>query len=132
MYEVLKLFYTVHYNVGAVCILILFGIIFVLTKKNYRTALILGVILVVINVYVYKKTIDRVWTLTEGERSWKFSIEKDWTITEVVDEKDTVVYHWCWLDQWWDNIASTDLVGTLWGTKQVDKYRKTSEERMKD
>jgi len=132
MYEVLKLFYSVHYNVGAVCILILFGIIFVLTKKNYRTALILGVILIAINVFVYKKTIDRVWTLTEGERTWKFSIEKDWTITEIVDEKDTVVHHWCWLDQWWENIASTDLVGTLWGTKQVDKYRKTSEERMKD
>lgn len=79
-----------------------------------------------------KKTIDRVWTLTEGERSWKFSIEKDWTLTEIVDEKDTVVRHWCWLDQWWDNIASTDLVGTLWGTKQVENYRKTSEERMKE
>ena len=132
MYDVLKLFYTVHYNVGAVCVLIIFGIIFVLTKKNYRTALILGVILIAINVFVYKKTIDRVWTLTEGERSWKFSIEKDWTLTEIVDEKDTVVRHWCWLDQWWDNIASTDLVGTLWGTKQVENYRKTSEERMKD
>lgn len=132
MFDVLKLFYSVHYNIAAVCILILFAIIFVLTKKNYRTALILSAILIAINVFVYQKTVNRVWTLTEGDKTWRFSVHKDWTITEKVNEKDTLVHHWCWLDEWWDNIAKTDLVGKLWGTKQVDNYRKTSEERMND
>ena len=133
MFDVLRLFHTVHYNVGADCVLIVFGIIFVLSKKNYRTALILGIILIALNVFVYQKTVNRVWTLTEGDRTWKFSVHQEWTITEIDEEKkDTTVHHWCWLDEWWDQIAKTDLVGKLWGTKQVENYRKTSEERLKD
>ncbi|HHX15153.1 MAG TPA: hypothetical protein GX724_03205 [Fibrobacter sp.] len=126
MIEVLKQFYSVHYNVGALCVLVFMGLFFVLTKKNYRTALILAVILTAFNIFIYNKTANRVWTLTEGEQTWKFSVLKDWTIK---DEKG-VVHHWCWLDEWWYQISKTDLVGKLWGTKEVESYRKTSEERM--
>lgn len=126
MFEVLKLFYSVHYNIGALCVLVLMGLIFVLTKKNYRTALILAVILTAFNLFIYNKTVDRVWTITEGDQTRQYSIAKDWTFK---DEKG-VVHHWCWLDELWYQFSETDLVSKLWGSKEVVKSRKTSEERM--
>lgn len=126
MFEVLKQFYSVHYNVGAFIILLVFTLIYMLSKKNYRGSIIISAIIIALNVFVYKKTVDRVWILTENEKTMRFSVHQDWTITDENGE----LHHWCWLDEWWDRIASTDLVGTLWGTKQVNSYRKTSEERL--
>ncbi|NLO22878.1 MAG: hypothetical protein GX116_00865 [Fibrobacter sp.] len=97
-----------------------------LSKKNHRGSIIISAIIIALNVFVYKKTVDRVWILTENEKTMRFSVHQDWTITDENGE----LHHWCWLDEWWDRIASTDLVGTLWGSKQVNSYRKTSEERL--
>ena len=126
MFEVLKQFYSVHYNVGAFIILLVFTLIYMLSKKNHRGSIIISAIIIALNVFVYKKTVDRVWILTENEKTMRFSAHQDWTITDENGE----LHHWCWLDEWWDRIASTDLVGTLWGSKQVNSYRKTSEERL--
>jgi|BioPla2DNA2_1021312.scaffolds.fasta_scaffold03752_6 hypothetical protein len=126
MFEVLKQFYSVHYNVGAFIILLVFTLIYMLSKKNHRGSIIISAIIIALNVFVYKKTVDRVWILTENEKTMRFSVHQDWTITDENGE----LHHWCWLDEWWDRIASTDLVGTLWGSKQVNSYRKTSEERL--
>lgn len=126
MFEVLKQFYSVHYNVGAFIILLVFTLIYMLSKKNHKGSIIISAIIIALNVFVYKKTVDRVWILTENEKTMRFSVHQDWTITDENGE----LHHWCWLDEWWDRIASTDLVGTLWGSKQVNSYRKTSEERL--
>src|SRR5690554_928760 len=126
MFQVLKQFYSVHYNVGAFIILLVFTLIYMLSKKNHRGSIIISAIIIALNVFVYKKTVDRVWILTENEKTMRFSVHQDWTITDENGE----LHHWCWLDEWWDRIASTDLVGTLWGSKQVNSYRKTSEERL--
>lgn len=126
MFEVLKQFYSVHYNVGAFIILLVFTLIYMLSKKNHKGSIIISAIIIALNVFVYKKTVDRVWILTENEKTMRFSVHQDWTITDENGE----LHHWCWLDEWWDSIASTDLVGTLWGSKQVNSYRKTSEERL--
>ena len=126
MFEVLKQFYSVHYNVGAFIILLVFTLIYMLSKKNHKGSIIISAIIIALNVFVYKKTVNRVWILTENEKTMRFSVHQDWTITDENGE----LHHWCWLDEWWDRIASTDLVGTLWGSKQVNSYRKTSEERL--
>lgn len=36
MIDILKLFYTTHYNLGALAILFVLLLIFFLTKKNYK------------------------------------------------------------------------------------------------
>ena len=53
MIDVLKLFYTTHYNLGAVAILLLMLLIFFLSKKNFKGAIIVGVLLIVYNVGIY-------------------------------------------------------------------------------
>ena len=63
MIDVLKLFYTTHYNLGAVAILLLMLLIFFLSKKNFKGAIIVGVLLIVYNVGIYKRTEGKSWTI---------------------------------------------------------------------
>jgi hypothetical protein len=54
-----------------------------------------------------------------------FSAKKDWTIT---DEKGEV-HHWCWVEEYWQEFASTDIIAKLWGEKSKKKLVKATESR---
>ena len=58
MIDILKLFYTTHYNLGAFAILLLLLLIFFLSKKNFKGAIIVGILLIAYNVGIYKRTED--------------------------------------------------------------------------
>ena len=63
MIDILKLFYTTHYNLGALAILFVLLLIFFLTKKNFKGAIIVFAILIVYNVGIYKRTEGKSWTI---------------------------------------------------------------------
>ena len=63
MIDILKLFYTTHYNLGALAILFVFLLIFFLTKKNYKGAIIVVIILIDYNDGIYKKTHGTSWII---------------------------------------------------------------------
>ena len=54
MIDVLKAFYTIHYNFAALSVLLLLLLIFLLTKKNFKWSIIVLVVLVVFNVFLPK------------------------------------------------------------------------------
>ena len=60
--EVLKSFYMVHYNFGAVIVLMFLLGIFFAVKKNVKGILILLALIAVINVVVFQKTNNKAWT----------------------------------------------------------------------
>ena len=142
MIDILKLFYTTHYNLGALAILFVFLLIFFLTKKNYKGAIIVVIILIVYNVGIYKRTEGKSWTIeidppaaTPNEygsfsepqpikMTFSATPEK-WTIT---DEKGET-HHWCWLDALWDKFANTDVVAWIWGENASKKMMKSTESR---
>ncbi len=136
MIDVFKAFYSIHYNFAAVSVLLLALIIFLLTKKNYKWTIIFTALLVVFNVFIYKKTAGKSWTIElEPEEKTSnsfykpeavkmtFSTTKDWTIK---DDKG-VVHHWCWVDTYWDKFASMDLVAWIWGENSSKKMMKATE-----
>lgn len=141
MFEVLKIFYTTHYNFGAVAILLLLLLIFLLSKKNFKFAIIVGILLIAMNVGIYKRTEGRSWTIeidppaeaTSGYSSYDkpqpikmtFSVHKNWTITD--DKGNT--YHWCWVDEYWDKFSNTDIVAWIWGENASKKMTKSTESR---
>ena len=141
MIDVLKAFYSIHYNFAAVSILLLALNIFLLTKKNYKWTIIFTAVLIVFNVFLYKRTDGKEWTLeaatvknefgmeSKGE-DMTFSVRKNWVNEKgiVVDRGDTV-HHWCWVDVYWDKFASTDLVAAIWGENSSKKMMKSSETR---
>lgn len=140
MIDVLKVFYPTHYNFAAVGILLLLLLIFLLTKKNIKGALVVLAILIAMNVGIYKRTEGKSWTIeippeeTSVQDSFTipqpifmtFSVKKNWTIT---DEKG-VTHHWCWVDEYWDRFANTDIVAKLWGSNASKKLTKSSESRV--
>ena len=140
MIEVFKVFYPTHYNFAALTILLVLLLIYLLTKKNFKWSIITLVLLVVFNLAIYKRTADRTWTITiEPEASsdpyytpqakkMTFSVHKDWTIT---DEKGEV-HHWCWVEEYWQEFASIDLVAKLWGENSSKKMVKSTEGRAGD
>ena len=99
MIDVFKVFYPTHYNFAAVSILLVLLVIYLLTKKNFKWSLIFLAILLVFNIAIYKRTADKVWTITiEPEKTsdpyftpqvqtMSFSAKHNWTIT---DEKGEV------------------------------------------
>lgn len=137
MTEVFKLFYTTHYNFAAVSILLFLLLIFLLTKKNVKGGLVVLALLLVFNVFIFKRTDGKAWTITlEPEPSsdpyyqpeaqqLTFSVKKNWTIT---DDKGKT-YHWCWVDTYWDQFANTDLVAKIWGENSSKKMMKSTETR---
>ena len=141
MIDVLKLFYTTHYNLGAVAILMLLLLIFFLSKKNFVGAIIVTILLVAYNVGMYKRTDGKEWTIEitpEVEASeynsfsepqpikmtFKATPEK-WVIT---DEKGNK-HHWCWVDELWDKFSNTDVVAWIWGENSSKKMMKSTETR---
>ena len=138
MIDVLKAFYSVHYNFGIICIIILLlGILFA-TKKMWIFVGITAVVVIIINVACYKMTDGKSWTIepavvkTEfGEikgNPLTFSVQKNWVNEEgvIVDRGDTI-HHWCWVDQIWENFSETDIIGALWGENKSKKMIKASE-----
>ena len=140
MIEVLKVFYPPHYNFAALCILLVLLLIYLLTKKNYKWSIITLILLLAFNIGIYKRTVDREWTITidpepssdpfytQQPQTMTFSVKKNWTIT---DEKG-VVHHWCWVEEYWQKFASVDLVAKLWGTNSSKKLVKSSEKHAED
>jgi len=138
MFEVFKVFYTTHYNLGAVSLLLFLLLIFLLTKKNVKVGLVVLALLLVFNVFIFKRTDGKSWTIyldpepssdpyyQPQPRELTFSVKKNWTITD----KDGKTYHWCWLDTYWDEFANTDLVAAIWGENSSKKMMKSSEGRI--
>jgi len=143
MIDIMKLFYTTHYNLGALALLMLLLLIFFLSKKNFKAAIIVTALLVAYNVMIYKKTEGKSWTIeiepeqTESNGYSSYYGKPDpikltftaapgkWTFT---NEKG-VTYHWCWVDDLWDKFASTDLVAWIWGENASKKMMKSTESR---
>ncbi len=138
MIDVLKAFYSVHYNFGIICIIILLlGILFA-TKKMWIFVGITALVVIMLNVACYKMTEGKSWTIepavvkTEfGEikgNPMTFSVHKNWVNEEgvIVDRGDTI-HHWCWVDQIWENFSETDIIGALWGQNKSKKMIKASE-----
>ena len=140
MIDVLKLFYTVHFNMGALAVLMLFLLIYLLSKKNFKFGIIVLALLIAYNVGIYKRTAGKSWTIeVEPEQTntgfdsyskpqpikMTFSVHKNWTIT---DDKG-VTHHWCWVDAMWDRIASTDVIAWIWGENASKKMMKSTETR---
>ncbi|MCQ2107869.1 MAG: hypothetical protein MJZ05_03800 [Fibrobacter sp.] len=143
MIDVLKVFYQTHYNFAALSILLLLLFIFLLTKKNFRVGIIIFAALIALNVFIFKKTDGKAWTIyieqpavtdSYGYTSnpepitMTFSAKKNWTIK---DEQGNV-HHWCWVDAAWDSFASMDLVAKIWGENSAKKMTKSTESRVND
>ena len=144
MIDVLKAFYSVHYNFGLLAIIILLLAIFLLTKKIYIFAAITVAIVLVMNIVLYKMTDGKSWTIeaavdkNEFGTEYKadpmtFSVEKNWVNEQgiIVDRGDTI-HHWCWVDQLWENFSETDIIGALWGENKSKKMIKASESHAGD
>lgn len=141
MFEVLKIFYTTHYNFAALSLLLLLLFIFLLTKKNLRIGLVVLAAFIALNVFIYKRTEGKAWTIyvdqpaetdlygntqTPEPLKLTFSVHKNWTIT---DEKGET-HHWCWVDAAWDTFANTDIIAWIWGENASKKMTKSSESRL--
>ena len=139
MIDVLKAFYSVHYNFGIVCIILLMLVILLMTKKMWIFVAIGFAVIIAINLAVYKMTEGKSWTIeaavikNEFGSEYKpdpmtFSVQKNWVNKEgiVVDRGDTI-HHWCWVDQLWENFSETDVIGALWGENKSKKMIKASE-----
>lgn len=138
MIDVLKAFYSVHYNFGIICIIILLLGILLATKKMWIFVGITALVVIILNVACYKMTEGKSWTIepavvkTEfGEikgNPMTFSVQKNWVNEEgvIVDRGDTI-HHWCWVDQIWENFSETDIIGALWGENKSKKMIKASE-----
>ena len=139
MIDVLKAFYSVHYNFGILAIIILLLGIFFATKKMWIFLAIAVAVVLVINVVCYKMTDGKSWTIAaapvknEVGTEYKadpmtFSVRNNWVNKEgiIVDRGDTI-HHWCWVDQLWENFSETDVIGALWGENKSKKMIKASE-----
>lgn len=139
MVDVLKAFYSVHYNFGILAIIILLIGIFFATKRMWIFLAITVVVVLIMNVVLYKMTDGKSWTIeaavvknaygTEYKADpMTFSVQKNWVSKDgiVVDRGDTI-HHWCWVDQLWEEFSQTDVIGALWGENKSKKMIKASE-----
>lgn len=144
MIDVLKAFYSVHYNFGILAIIILLLGIFLATKKMWIFVAITVAVVLVMNVAIYKMTDGKSWTIeaavvkNEFGSEYKadpmtFSVQKNWVSKEgiIVDRGDTI-HHWCWVDQIWEEFSQTDIIGALWGENKSKKMIKASESHAGD
>lgn len=138
MIDVLKAFYTIHYNFAAVSILLLLLLILLLSKKNVKFGIVVLAILVVFNVALFKRTDGKSWTLTQEEtkdeygiihtpESMTFSADTNWVNDKGIIMGADTIHHWCWMDQKWAEFASMDLVAKIWGENSSKKMIKASE-----
>ena len=137
MIDVFKVFYPTHYNFAAISVLLVLLIIFLLTKKNFKWTIILGVVLIAFNLFLYNRTANKTWTITiEPEKSedsyiqpqaqqYTFSAPNHW---KQVDEKGKEL-HWCWVETYWGKFASLDLISALWGDNKSKKMMRATETR---
>ena len=137
MIEVFKVFYPTHYNFAAVSILLVLLLIFLLSKKNFKWSIIVGVILIAFNFFIYNRTEGKVWTIViEPEETgdaynkpvpqeYSFSVHKNWKIT---DDKGKE-HHWCWVETYWQKFAGLDLVSAIWGENSSKKMMQATEQR---
>lgn len=139
MFDVLKVFYPTHYNFAALSILLTITIIWLLTKKNYKWSIIFFVVLLAFNIAIFKRTDGKSWTINfeEGKdhsemisesKTYTFSAHKNWSVTDSQGK----TYHWCWVEDWWSEFSSMDLVATIWGDNKSKKMMKASEQRFND
>lgn len=137
MLDVLKVFYGTHYNFAAFCVLLVMLFIFLATKKNTIWCIVVIVVLLAFNIFIYKRTEGREWTIVLDSNvrtvtEWNatnltFSVYKDWTIKDDKGEE----YHWCWVEEYWEVLRSFDAISLLW--KEDSKKKKMlSEERRID
>lgn len=137
MLDVFKVFYPTHYNFAAVSVLLILLVIFLLSKKNFKWSIIVGVILIAFNLFLYNRTANKAWTITvEPEKSadsyiqpqaqqYTFSAPNHW---KAVDEKGKEL-HWCWVETYWEKFASLDLISALWGDNKSKKMMQATETR---
>jgi hypothetical protein len=140
MIDVLKVFYPTHYNFAALAVLLALLFIYLLSKKNFKWGIITLILLLALNIGIYKRTNGKTWTITlEPEKTsdpyytpqakkMTFSVHKDWTITDDKGE----VHHWCWVEEYWQKFASLDLVAALWGENSSKKMVQSTEGRAED
>ncbi|MBP5769309.1 MAG: hypothetical protein J6W51_09535 [Fibrobacter sp.] len=140
MIDVLKVFYPTHYNFAALAVLLALLLIYLLSKKNFKWGIITLVLLLALNIGIYKRTDGKAWTITlEPEKTsdpyytpqakkLTFSVHKNWTITDDKGE----VHHWCWVEEYWQKFASLDLVAALWGENSSKKMVQSTEGRAED
>lgn len=139
MIDVLKAFYSVHYNFGILAIIIVLIGIFFATKKMWIFVAITLAVVLVANVVLYKMTDGKSWTIeaavvkNQYGSEYKadpmtFSVAKNWVNKEgiIVDRGDTI-HHWCWVDQLWENFSETDVIAAIWGDNKSKKMIKASE-----
>ena len=139
MIDVLKAFYSVHYNFGILAIIIVLIGIFFATKKMWIFVAITLAVVLVANVVLYKMTDGKSWTIeaavvkNQYGSEYKadpmtFSVAKNWVNKEgiIVDRGDTI-HHWCWVDQLWENFSETDIIAAIWGDNKSKKMIKASE-----
>lgn len=149
-------FYMVHYNIGALVILIFITALFLLMKKNFKFTIIFLGFFIALNLVIHTKTANKQWTrefyrtdeITEYPVWNKFDKEKRVIvindtnkITFAVNNPDhpwvsysesgDTLRHWCWVDEWWEKVSQTDLVAWIWGENAGKKVRGSSEERLK-
>jgi hypothetical protein len=140
MIDVLKVFYPTHYNFAALAVLLALLLIYLLSKKNFKWGIITLVLLLALNIGIYKRTDGKAWTITlEPEKTsdpyytpqakkLTFSVHKNWTITDDKGED----HHWCWVEEYWQKFASLDLVAALWGENSSKKMVQSTEGRAED
>ena len=142
MIDILKLFYTTHYNLGALAVLLLLLLIFFLSKKNFVGAIIVTILFVAYNVGIYKRTEGKAWTIeivpettvTDSYNSFNTPQPIKMTFTATpekwvyTDEKGNK-HHWCWVDELWDQFSNMDLVAWIWGENSSKKMMKSTETR---
>lgn len=142
MIDVLKIFYPYHYNFAAFSVLLVIFFIWLLTKKNYKWAIITMASLIALNIAIYVRTEGRSWTIikqnapvadsygnvTESTETYTFSIHDQWTIIDKAGE----VHHWCWVEDYWQRFSGFDAIAAIWGGNASKNMIQSKEERLKN
>lgn len=148
-------FYLVHYNIGALVILIFITALFLLMKKNFKFTIIFLGFFIALNLVIHTKTANKQWT-AEFYRTdeiinypiWN-KFDKERRVIAINDtnkltfairnpdhpwvsysESGDTLRHWCWVDEWWNRVSNYDLVEKVWGGDATKKMRKSSEDRL--
>lgn len=151
-------FYSVHQNVGALALLILLLVLFLVTKKNYKLCIPVVILFFVLNIFCFKLTDGKTWTRTfyasddvpkamliyekrvdsipviefkdTLEVSFAVSDKTPWVVKTQAQNASVRLLHWCWLDDYWEKFSQTDLVAAIWGENSGKKIRGSSEARL--
>ena len=97
MVEVLKAFYSIHYNFGIIAGLMVLFAAWLGSKKNVKGVLIVLGIFLVYNLVLYNKTRRDPHHRTTSQGG-----------------------HWCWVEEWQKKTDEYDPVKKLWEDKPAD------------